>query len=168
MRQRAERTNKPRPLRVRNPLHNYRPTRPAQPVLNLRRGHELRSNLSPPAWLRVAELLSAHVSRVAAHVWTFAVVVTSGLLTSRRAGSMLCCYSSVSPATGFIPFLLLLATSLAMACAVPQSSGRSDASCASSLPASEIPKASADGCPSRGLHRRRAGDPPGSSPRRAP
>src|SRR5271168_2764459 len=40
--------------------------------------------------------------------------------------------------------------------------------CASSYPASGKPRAFADDCPSRCLHRRRAGDPPGSWPRREP
>ena len=61
-------------------------------------------------------------------------------------------------------FLLLNST----ICVAPRSSGRSAASFASSRPELENPREFAGGCPSRGLHRRRAGDPPGSLPRRAP
>src|SRR5690348_5345396 len=46
MRNRAEGTNKPRPLRVRNLFYRYGPTGPAQPKHYLGRWRELRNNFS--------------------------------------------------------------------------------------------------------------------------
>jgi hypothetical protein len=131
----------------------------------------------PPALLPAAELISAHVLRVAAHVWPHAWLhvvmpdllpdLTPDVMPDLKIVWLSSSNSALSPAPGSLLFYCSLQIQKTMPCVVPQSSGRSDASCASSLPESEIPRAFADGCPSLGLLRRRAGDPPGSSPRRA-
>ena len=133
----------------------------AKPEQNLRRGRELRNGFHHRLRCTAAELLSA-VRVVRAGVRSpsmrrrdVLLAVIRLLSISRRAG-----FIFTAPPKQFSRFTT--------ACAVRRSSDRSDAFCASSRPESEIPTEFAGDCPSRGLHRRRAGDPPDSSPRRAP
>jgi hypothetical protein len=165
VRLRAERADKPRSLCVRNPLDDHSPTRLAQLVQHrFRRSHchfysrprrlgcvlrcscfggrALHWPSSSPAGCAPRSCCSCRSHRFA----------LTGPLCRRNLVSCACCSS-----------LGLVLTSF-----VARSACRYACSVGSSCPASGRPTAFAGDFPSPCLHRRRAGDPPGSWPRREP
>src|SRR5271169_1434368 len=85
----------------------------------------------PPALLPAAKLLSAHVLCVAAHVWPHAWlhVLMPDLLPDLMIVWLSSSNSLLSPAPGSLLFYCSSRIRKTMPCVVPQSSGRSDASC---------------------------------------
>jgi hypothetical protein len=181
MRLRTERADKSRALRVRNSFHYNRPTGLAQLV-----EHRLQRNDGSPAtradrlyaWLQGGRLRCTpldrgalgRTSRSRALGRTLCATPPSCPPTAAASRSSCSCRSHdfhsrraampSRPGLGTFP--------LRITCGAERSACPCACCDASSCLMSGRPTESADDCPLRGLHRHRAGDRPGSSPRRVP
>jgi len=173
MRLRAKRAHKPRALRVWNPLHNHRPAWLAQLVQ-----HRLWRRYDYfPCW--------PHRLRALRRCALYHSLCGPRRALCRRSLQRCsppcccpcrsCCSHRVCSRRAALPSPPSFQRLLRHACSKPsvtsfsrRCSGPYACCCASSCPASEKPMAFADGFPLLSLHRRRAGDPQGSWPRREP
>jgi hypothetical protein len=159
-------------LRVRNPLHNHRPARLAELVQNgLRRRHNYfpcrphglralcRRGLGCALYRPGGPLRGRSPQRCPPPCCSCRSCCSHRLCSHRAALPSPPGFSRLlRHARSFRPF-----TSFSQRCCGPCA-----CCCASSCPAWGKPRVSAGDCPSLCLHRRRAGDPLGSWPRREP
>ena len=191
MRSRAEGAYEARTLRVRNAFHNHRPPVLAQLVkhrlqrsrYNLCRSHRLCCRFRCRCSLRRCALrcplrgrpahrpsrrtsccASSRTASCSAAVTASRFACRSHRLRSRR--------TALPSPSGTCDFRLLSLQRTALQQVATSDAAQSAYLCAycvaSSCPVSGTPTGSADDCPSHGLHHRRAGDRPGSWPRREP
>jgi hypothetical protein len=158
-------------LRVRNPLYNHRPARLAQLVQHRLR----RRNYNFPCW--------PHRLRALCRCALYDSLCRPRRALRRRApqrsspsccSCRSCCSHRVCSHRAALPSPPSFQRLLRHACSNPSTTSfsrrccdRYACCCASSCPTSGKPTAFAGGCPSLCLHHPRAGDPQGSSPRRA-
>src|ERR1700732_2141333 len=152
VRKRAEGAYESRPLRIRNLFYNHGPARLAQPQLNLRGRHQFRDRFYHRLRCTPSDRFPS----------------ARGTPCGSPGGTSTCSSGCDKVALCCLPRQVHVLFARLTECVAVRSFCCSCAFFASWRQGSENPKEFEDGFPSPALHRRRAGDPPDSWPRRGP